>query len=196
MLGLPIDLLRPFVTVTIGTPAAASSNRRLLDQSVPVSFTLLGNITTVTGNATLEPGMSVNATSIATSVAGAITNGTMVTTSSASLGMVVPPQPTQVVQVVSPIVLGESSSSTGDGSVEGIEEDDSSSSSLSSGGIAGVVVGSVVGFLLLVALAVVIYSGALSSLFGGSSPAVAQMNANDIKPTMKPVEPSVEMEQV
>jgi len=193
MLGLPIELLRPFVTVSIGTSVAASSNRRLLDQSLPVSFTLLGNITTVTGNVTLEPGMSVNATSIATSVAGAITNGTMVTTSSASLGLVVPQQPTQVVQVVPP-VIAESSSSTG--GVEGTEEDDSSSSSLSSGGIAGAVVGSVVGFVLLVALAVAIYSGALSSLFGGSTPAVAQANANEIKPKQKPVEPSVEMEQV
>lgn len=181
MFGLPVELIREFVQVTIGTDTV-SSNRRLLDQSVPVSFTLLGNITTVTNNATIvEPGMTVDATRIATSLVGAIANGTLDSTESASLGMSVPLQPNLTVQQI--VTPAESSSSTG------VMEDsqDNGSSSLSDGGIAGAVIGSIVGAALLLAIAFAMYSGVLSSIFS-RSPSVAQANANDIKATAK-VEP-------
>lgn len=151
MFNVLVADIRDFVVVSIGTNAL-SSNRRLLDQSVPVSFMLLGNITTVTGNATaVEPGMAADATSIATSLIGAIANGTLDWTESTSLGVSVPLQPNLTVQPV--VTPAESSSSTGGVMDEVTDEDSSNSSSLSAGGIAGAVIGSIVGAALLLALA-------------------------------------------
>lgn len=61
--------VEPFLSVTIGNVTV--NRRRLLDTSVPVSFTLLGNITTIAAPTTGGSGStmpSFNATTAVTSV--------------------------------------------------------------------------------------------------------------------------------
>lgn len=156
----------------------------------------------MTGNATVTPGTTLDATSIATSLVGAIANGTLDNTEGAAIGMTVPRQPTTVQQVVTPgltssssapSMAGSSSSTAGVDQVPELAEEDISS--LPGGAIAGIVIGTVAGVALLIVVVFAVYSAAMSSLRGNGS-GVAQANANDIKPKTS-VEPrgsaSVEM---
>jgi len=164
--------VQPFVIVTVGR--LTSTQRRLLATSVPVSFMVLGNITTVTGGST-NPSRPFNALAAATSVTTALSAGSFVSTETATFGASVPQQTVEVLPVVAP---EQPSSSTGvEESSSGFgEQEDSSSSGISDGAIAGAVVGSILGAALLIGLGcVAVRSGVFKK-----SDAVTQANANDI----------------
>lgn len=116
-----------------------------------MSFVLLGNVTSVTGNVANPNQPAVSAMSIASSVGNAISNGNLNRTESQTAGVFVPVQPTPAPQMV--VVIDTSSSGTVDNQIdEESSSSSSSSSSLSAGAIAGIVIGSTAGVILLVAV--------------------------------------------
>lgn len=131
------EVVNPFCLVDVGAPVPAA--RRLLANRVPITFTLLGNITSVVDTTGGAPASSPLAA--VNFIKQAIQTGTpILTTATSNLGIVVPVQ-TVVVEDLSP-----QSSSTG---VEGPAPEDSSSSGLSGGAIAGIIIGVLAGVAIL-----------------------------------------------
>jgi len=152
------EVVDPFCLVQVGSPIPAA--RRLLAARVPITFTLLGNITSVVDTTPVGNGPVRSPMAAVNFISQAIQAGTpILTTATTSLGIVVPAQPV-VVENLSP---PQPSSSTG---LEApIEE--SSSDSLSSGAIVGIVIGVVVGVLILSVIGYAAFAGKMC--FKGSA---------------------------
>jgi len=158
--NITAEKIKPFIVVTIGSNAG----RRLL-ASVPVSFLILGNITTVTGGATNNntnstggPTIPVfNAASAASFVAAAVTSGTFnASSTTAQTGATVPQQSVTVTPVVSPAISSSSSSSSGSALFDDRNINNDGSSGLSGGAIAGAVIGSIIGAIIIIAACILI----------------------------------------
>lgn len=150
-IATPLNLTREdvleFIIVTLN--GTITVNRRLLSTDIPVTFTVLGNISEVAENAGVSVDASAAIRTITTAIAAG--NATSLLTNIAALGVVIPPQQ-PVTEVIAP-----ASSSTGVFD----DSDDSSSSGLSGGAIAGIVVGTIIGALLLVGLLIAALTGSL-----------------------------------
>lgn len=149
--NVSMESIRPFVQVTIYRPTPAISNRRLLQFPASVTFTLLGNVSSVIGNSSVEP---VNASSIASIVTTAIATGTLVDTASDSLGLSVPAQTVEIEDVVMSV---EPSSTGGSFDSSTVSEtlpadDDSSNSSPSDHAVANAVISSLLVVIVLLAV--------------------------------------------
>jgi len=115
------SVVRSYLRLDIGSTPNA---RRLLQntQTMYATLTIDGNIQ--------SPGMSADASSVADTVANAISQGTLESGASQQAGVSVPQQ--------TPVIEGGRST-----------ESSSSSSSLSSGAVAGIVIGVIVGVIVL-----------------------------------------------
>lgn len=163
-LNLTADEVKPYVIVTIGNVTV--NRRRLLADSVPVSFTLLGNISdiasTTVGGVVVPVDPSVAILSVTNVIASGNDTSSIFSTA-AVLGATVPTQDPVTQVIVQPSVASSSTGipSSSSSGMMGDLDNDTDDSSLSGGAIAGIVIGSIVGVLLLVGIIIAAHTGAL-----------------------------------